>query len=293
MKHDTLEPRLKSVRCLHPGGLHRMAYTEWGDADNPSVVVCVHGLTRNGRDFDVLARALAPRHRVVCPDIVGRGRSDRLANWRGYDFPQYVGDCVTLLARLDVDAVSWVGTSMGGLIGLLIAAADDSPIKRFVINDVGPVIGQAGIKRIAGGVGSKMRFASVDEALDHLAVVSAGFGPHTREQWAALNAHIVVPDGHEFVLHYDPRIGDAARETVSKPAAGDLWPFWDRVRAPTLILRGADSDLFEAEVAAAMCQRGPDAPRARCITYPGVGHAPTLVQADQVADVTAFLDSGG
>ena len=292
MINDSLEPRLKSVRCAHPGGLHRMAYAEWGDPANPSVVVCVHGLTRTGRDFDTLARALAPRHRVVCPDIVGRGRSDRLADWQGYGFAQYVGDCVTLLARLDVERIGWVGTSMVGLIGMMIAAVDESPIDRFVINDVGPVIGRAGLQRIGSGVGGRMRFASLDEALDHLSVVSAGFGPHTPEQWRALNAHIVVPDGDGFVLHYDPRIGDAARAEIGRPAVGDLWPVWDRVRAPTLILRGAESDLLEAEVAEAMCRRGPSSPPARCLTYAGVGHAPTLVQDEQVADVVAFLDGG-
>src|SRR5690606_26697693 len=140
--------RFGSVQCLHPRGLHRMAYTEWGAPENPDVVLCVHGLTRNGRDFDTLAAQLAARHRVVCPDIVGRGRSDRLADYRGYGFAQYVADCITLIARLDVERVAWVGTSMGGVIGMMIAALPGTPIARFVINDVGPVIGRAGIERI-------------------------------------------------------------------------------------------------------------------------------------------------
>ena len=286
----TEAPRQKSVLCLHPGGLHRMAYVEWGDPQNPSVVVCVHGLTRNGRDFDTLAEALSARHRVICPDIVGRGRSDRLTDWRGYGFPQYVGDCVTLLARLDVETVSWVGTSMGGLIGMMIAASDPSPIGRFVINDVGPRIARAGLQRIGAGVGTRTRFASVDEALDHFTTVSPGFGPHSPAEWRRLNAHMIVPDGDGFVLHYDPRIGDAARQDIAGPAEVDLWPIWDRVRCPTLILRGGDSDLFEADIAEAMTRRGPTSPPARCITYPGVGHAPTLVKPGQVHDVVAFLD---
>ena len=157
-----MQPRLEFVQCLHPGGLHRMAYAEWGDRDNADVVVCAHGLSRNGRDFDTLAKALLGRHRVVCPDIVGRGRSDRLANYRGYVFPQYVADCITLIARLGVDKVSWVGTSMGGLIGMMIAAMPENPISRFVINDVGPVIGREGIARIGRAVGTRTEFASFE-----------------------------------------------------------------------------------------------------------------------------------
>src|SRR5687768_12615630 len=148
-----MQPRLDAVQCLHPGGLHRMAYAEWGEPDNPDVVVCVHGLSRNGRDFDTLARTLSATHRVACPDIVGRGRSDQLADYRGYVFPQYVADCVTLIARLNAARVCWVGTSMGGLIGMMIAALQGTPIERLVVNDVGPVIGREGIARIGKAVG--------------------------------------------------------------------------------------------------------------------------------------------
>jgi pimeloyl-ACP methyl ester carboxylesterase len=283
-----MQPRLESVQCLHPGGLHRMAYAEWGERENPDVVVCVHGLSRNGRDFDTLAKALAGRHRVVCPDIVGRGRSDRLTDYRGYTFPQYVADCITLIARLDVSRVSWVGTSMGGYIGMMIAAMQDNPIVRFVINDVGPVIGRAGIERIGRAVGTTTTFATFEDGVKHVSTVSATFGPHTPEQWRMLSEHIVVrePDG-TWRLHYDPRIGDATREDIARPVTADLWPLWDRVRCPTLLLRGAESDLLEESVAQAMTARGP---RASLITYPGVGHAPTLMQPDQVKDVVDFID---
>ena len=282
--------RSGSVRCLHPGGLHRMAYAEWGAADNPSVVVCVHGLTRNGRDFDTLAAALAGRHRVVCPDIVGRGLSDRLADYRGYGFAQYVGDCVTLLARLNVPDVIWVGTSMGGLIGMMLAAMDDAPIRRLVVNDVGPVVGRQGLLRIGAAVAStsqQVRFDSFEAGVDHVTAVSATFGPHTRAQWRQLSRHIIVPRDGAWGFHHDLRIGDATREEIAKPAAGDLWPVWDRIRCPTLVLRGAESDLLEADVAAAMTARGP---RAQLINYVGVGHAPTLLHPDQVGDVVAFVD---
>jgi pimeloyl-ACP methyl ester carboxylesterase len=282
-----MQPRLESVQCLHPGGLHRMAYADWGDRDNTDVVVCVHGLSRNGRDFDTLARALAGTHRVVCPDIVGRGLSDHLADHRGYSFPQYVADCITLIARLDVDRICWVGTSMGGLIGMMIAAMQGNPISRFVINDVGPVIGREGIARIGKAVGTKTGFASFEEGVDYVRQASASFGPHTPQQWRTLSEHIVVQRDGNWRLHYDPRIGDATRADLAKPATADLWPLWDQIRCPTLLLRGADSDLLEADVAQAMTARGP---RAKLITYPGVGHAPTLMQANQVADVVSFLN---
>jgi pimeloyl-ACP methyl ester carboxylesterase len=268
-----------------------MAYTEWGPRESADVVVCVHGLTRIGRDFDTLAAALGERHRVVCPDIVGRGRSDRLADPAGYTFAQYVADCITLIARLDVEQVSWVGTSMGGVIGMMIAAMAGSPIKRMVVNDVGPVVGRAGIERIGKGVGIKTEFESFEEGVAYISDVSRMFGPHTPEQWRMLSQHVVLrqPDG-KWRLHYDQRIGDTVRADLARSPGGDLWPVWDAIRCPTLLLRGEESDLLEAEVAQAMTARGP---RASLITYPGVGHAPTLIQPDQVKDVVAFIEAGG
>ena len=267
-----------------------MAYAEWGPPDSTDVVLCVHGLTRNGRDFDTLAAALCGRYRVVCPDIVGRGRSDRLADPTGYGFAQYVADCITLVARLGVERVTWVGTSMGGVIGMMIAALPDSPIARMVVNDVGPVIGRAGIERIGKGVGTRGEFDSFEEGVAYISEVSRMFGPHTPEQWRRLSQHVVLqqPDG-KWRLHYDQRIGDAVRADLARAPAGDLWPVWDAIRCPTLVLRGAESDLLEAEVAQAMTTRGP---RAALIDYPGVGHAPTLMQPDQVKDVVAFIDEG-
>ena len=280
-------PRIESVQCLHPGGLHRMAYAEWGERDNPSVVVCVHGLSRNGRDFDTLARALATKHRIICPDIVGRGRSDHLASHGGYVFPQYVADCITLFARLEVDRLAWVGTSMGGLIGMMIAAMDGNPIDRLVVNDVGPVIGREGIARIGKAVGTRTEFDSFEEGLEYVKQASATFGPHTPEQWRMLSEHIVLPRDGKWKLHYDPLIGDATRAQLASPVSADLWPVWERISVPTLLLRGGDSDLLEEGVARQMTERGP---KASLVTYPGVGHAPTLIQPEQLADVVSFIN---
>ena len=266
-----------------------MAYWEWGDPANLRVVVCVHGLSRQGRDFDTLAEALVDRYRVVCPDVVGRGESDRLADPAGYQLPTYGADMVTLLARLDVEQVDWVGTSMGGLIGMGLAALPQTPIRRLVLNDVGPAIEAEAIARIGGYVGAPVRWASVDEAADFLWSISQGFGPHTREQWLALTRPMLRPDGDGFKPHYDPNIAVPFRAiTPELAAAGQaaLWHAYDAIRAPTLLLRGAVSDVLSPATAKAMTERGP---RARLHELAGIGHAPTLVAPDQVAAVRNFL----
>ena len=283
------EPRLNHVQCLDARGLHRMAYWEWGDAANPDVLVCVHGLSRQGRDFDTLARELVSRYRVICPDVVGRGKSDWLADPAGYQIPSYVADMVTLLARLNVDRVDWVGTSMGGLIGIGLASLAKSPIRRLVLNDVGPTIQFQALQRIGAYLGLPIRWDSLDAAADYMLSISKGFGPHTREQWLALTRPMLVPDGTGFKPHYDPAIAVPFRGVTPELAsAGEamLWRAYDAITSPTLLLRGADSDLLSRDTAVAMTQRGP---KAALRAFPGVGHAPMLVADDQVDAVRRFL----
>jgi pimeloyl-ACP methyl ester carboxylesterase len=288
------EPRLRHVQCLDGRGLHRMAYWQWECDSGASerVLVCAHGLSRQGRDFDTLARAMRDRYRVVCPDVVGRGESDRLADPAAYQITTYVADMVTLLARVDAKTVHWIGTSMGGLIGMALAALPGSPISRLVLNDVGPAIDAAGIARIASYVGLPLSWASEEEAADYLLTISQGFGPHSREQWLALTRPMLRRDGDLLRLHYDPAIGAPLRAmTPAAASAGEaaLWAAYDRVRCPTLVLRGADSDVLAPATAAAMAARGP---KARIHEFAGVGHAPTIVAADQVAVVREFLQAG-
>lgn len=295
---DAVEPRLAFVHCLGARGLHRMAYWEWGAPDIPDVVVCVHGLSRQGRDFDTLARQLvAAGRRVVCPDVVGRGRSDRLADPMGYQVPAYVADMVTLVARLNARTLDWVGTSMGGLIGLglasLPAASGGNPVRRLVLNDVGPVIEFAALARIGSYLGQPAHWRTLDEAADALWAISQGFGPHSREEWLALTRPQLVPDTNDgqmgFKPHYDPAIAVPFRAVTPEIAAAGsaaLWASYDRLACPTLLLRGADSDLLSRETAQAMTQRGP---KARLVEFAGVGHAPTLVAADQRQAVAEFL----
>ena len=283
------EPRLRHVQCLGGKGLHRMAYWEWGDPLNERVLVCVHGLARQGRDFDTLAQALCGHYRVVCPDVVGRGQSDWLADPMGYSIPTYVADMVTLLARLDAAQVDWVGTSIGGLIGLGLAALPDSPVRKLVLNDVGPTIQPEALQRIGTYLGLPVHWATLDEAADALWAISQGFGPHTREQWLALTRPQLKPHGEGYKPHYDPGIAIPFRLITPELArAGEaaLWHSWDALRIPVLLLRGAQSDLLSEGTAQAMTQRGP---RARLVEFAGVGHAPMLVQPDQVDAVRSFL----
>ena len=270
-----------------------MAYWEWGDAANPRVLVCTHGLSRQGRDFDTLARSLSDRYRVVCPDVVGRGESDALVDPTGYHSPAYVADMVTLLARLNATTLHWVGTSMGGLIGLALASMSATPISRLVLNDVGPTIRADALARIGSYLGVDRRWPTLDAAAADLWSISSSFGAHTSEQWLALTRPMLKPvsalEGGGFKLHYDLNIALAFRAITPEMAAvGEamLWHSYDAIQCPTLLLRGADSDLLSHETALAMTARGP---RAQLVEFAGVGHAPTLVADDQVAVVREFL----
>lgn len=283
------EPRLHHVSCLGTRGLHRVAYWEWGEAFNPRVLVCVHGLSRQGRDFDVFARAMSDVCRVVCPDMAGRGQSDWLVDPAGYQVPKYVADMVTVLARVDARQVDWVGTSMGGLIGLGLASLPGAPIERLVLNDVGPAIRFEALARIGSYLGQPCRWSNLDEAADYMARISVGFGPHGREEWLALTRPMLKVDGDDFVPHYDPAIAQPFKMVTPEIAtAGEAvaWAAYDALRCRTLVLRGADSDLLSHATAEAMTRRGP---RARLHEVAGVGHAPTLVAPDQVAIVREFL----
>jgi pimeloyl-ACP methyl ester carboxylesterase len=278
--------RQRKVQCVSPTGLHRMAYLEWGSRDNPRVIVCVHGLTRCARDFDFLARGLAARYRVVCPDVAGRGDSDWLTNPHEYQVPTYVGDMVTLLARLDVETVHWVGTSLGGLVGMALAALPGSPITRLVLNDVGAVVTRASVARIGSYVGKWPPLPTMDAAEAYVRTVSAPFGPHTDAEWRFLTEHVVRENADgSFRMHYDPAI--SVPFNAQQPAKDEAhWDVYERIRCPTMVLRGEHSDLLTRDTATEMARRGP---RAKVVEIAGVGHAPTLIHADQIAIVRDFL----
>ena len=306
-----IQPLLNYVNCPDVKGSHRMAYWQWGDPESAHVVLCVHGLTRQGRDFDVLARALCQRAsaagsslRVICPDVVGRGQSDWLKDPAGYQIPAYAADILALLAKLQAGApvvvLDWVGTSMGGLIGLVICGQADLPlpkrVRKLVLNDVGPTVEWSALQRIGAYLGKSGEFVSVQQAADAMWATSSSFGPHTPEQWLALSTPMVrlvdnvdTTKPKRWKLHYDPAIAEpfrAASETATQEGQALLWRLYDQISADTLLLRGSESDLLSVETAKSMTERGP---HAHLVEFKGIGHAPTLMAADQVAVVAEFL----
>jgi pimeloyl-ACP methyl ester carboxylesterase len=281
-----------------------MAYASWGPANAAHVVFCVHGLTRQGRDFDILAQALVaaaeaaqlPPVRVICPDVVGRGRSDWLPDPMGYQFPQYASDMAVLIQSLNsqhpIQRLDWVGTSMGGVIGMLLAAQEmPVPIRNLVLNDIGPPVSWKSIQFMQTYVGEVGHFASVQDAANAMWEVSKSFGPHTSAEWLALSQHMVkrLDDG-AYCLHYDPQLRvpiRAVTEEATKAGEAMLWQIYDAVRCKTLLIHGAQSELLSVDAVKAMTQRGP---RAQVATVEGVGHAPTLTHQDQIDIVLAFLE---
>ncbi|MFL6709689.1 MAG: alpha/beta fold hydrolase [Massilia sp.] len=284
---------IKSVQCISPAGLHRMSYKEWGDAANPRVLVCVHGVTRVGDDFDALAADLSDTYRVVCPDVVGRGRSGRLRNPMFYAIPQYVSDMVTLIARVTAEGAStvdWFGTSMGGLIGMVLAGQPDAPIGKLVLNDIGPTLDPVAMQRIAGYIAQDLRFDSFEQGAQFVREVSASFGPHSDEQWRKLAADVLRegPDG-KWVRHYDMGLAEPLKLSTPESAkAGEaaLWAAYDAIGCPTLLVRGEHSDLLSRETAERMLARGP---RPEFAEIAGTGHAPTFIDPAQIAIARRFL----
>ena len=299
-----LEPTLNYVLCPDAASGHRMAYWAWGQPQSGHVVVCVHGLSRQGRDFDTLARALCEQSgntlRVICPDVVGRGQSDWLKDPQAYQIGTYAADMMALLAQLQPTTLDWVGTSMGGLIGMALAgqgvdasrAAGALAVRRLVLNDVGPAIEWQALQRIGDYLGQTGEFVSVQQAADAMWAISSSFGPHTPAQWLALSRSMVRPldaTSGRVTLHYDPAIalpfGSLTQESVAQGEAM-LWHLYDNITATTLLTRGAQSDLLKRETALAMTVRGP---KARLVEFEGVGHAPTFIAHDQVQAVASFL----
>ncbi len=304
MTHDA--PKLNFVTC--PGAskqdaaTHQMAYWSWGDPSHSRVVFCVHGLSRQGRDFDTLAHALSADAYVVCPDVVGRGKSDWLADPKGYQIFTYASDMVMLVKQIKAQrqttgplSIDWMGTSMGGLIGLtfssLPAEVTGATINRMVLNDVGPSLNHEALVRIGEYLGKPLQFDTEQAGVDYLWSISTSFGPHTPEQWFDLSRPMLKlgPNGQGWVLHYDPAIGEPFRAmSAEATVAGEamLWQIYDQLRCQMLVVHGEESDLLSAETAHAMTQRGP---KAKLYDVSGVGHAPTLVASDQVAAVKDFL----
>jgi pimeloyl-ACP methyl ester carboxylesterase len=310
-------PRLKVVLCASASGLHRMAYQEWGDPSNPDVVLCVHGLTRNSRDFDSLAQKLQHRYRVICPDVVGRGLSDWLLNPMGYQVAQYAADMVSLLNQVQPGSLRWVGTSMGGLIGMTYAGMlaahaampalqqglhippaqvnhplppSTFPIHKLVLNDVGPHIEPESLARIGQYTSLPTTFQTFNECVAYTQTIAASFGPHTPEQWRQLTQYYFIEVNGQWVKHYDPNIGQAfvaITPEMWKQSEQWLWGAYASISVPNLIIHGADSDLLSFDTVAHMLKVNSFA---QVYTVDGVGHAPTIMNEEQITAVEKFLN---
>lgn len=272
------------ARGLSPRGFHTIAYQVWGRPDAPRTVVCVHGLVRNAHDFDTIAAALADQARVVSIDVVGRGDSDDLGDPTLYAYPQYLADMAVVLAAIDAAEVDWIGTSMGGLLGMVLASQPGTPIRRLVLNDVGPFVPATALARIAAYIGNPPRLPDLATAEAYIRKIYQNTGPCTDSDFAALARHGIRPhpDGG-FRMNYDPAI---AQNFATLKTDVDLWPVYDQIKCPTLVLHGANSDVLDAATATAMTARGP---RAKLVTIPGIGHCPALMDADQIGQVRSFL----
>ena len=275
----------KTLDCPGPPA-HRLAYYEWAGPKNARTVLCLHGLTRNGRDFDQLAAALASDFRVICPDMAGRGRSAWLDDPMLYGYPLYLADMTALIAALEVQSLDLVGTSMGGNIGMVWAAQPGNPIRKLVMNDIGPLIAKQGLKRIRRYAGLDPSFKDLAALEAALRSVFAAFGPLTDQVWRQMAQHSarLKPNGR-LGLAYDPGIAAPFKKGWFVRDI-DLWQYYDAVTCPVLVLRGAESDILRAADAKAMTRRGP---RAKLIEFAGIGHAPSLTAPDQIKAVHDFL----
>jgi pimeloyl-ACP methyl ester carboxylesterase len=262
-----------------------LGYREWGTPEATRTVVCVHGLTRNAADFAGLGAALGARGaRVLAVDVVGRGDSSWLADPSAYAVPTYAGHLVRWLQRLELERVDWVGTSMGGLVGMVLAASERPPMARLVLNDVGPFVPKAALEEIGAYLAKEMRFADLAEVEAHLRTIHAGFGPLSDAQWRRLAETSVVADGDGWRLHYDPAIRVPYEDLAADDI--DLWELYDRIAVPTLVLHGSESPLLDLATCEAMSRRGP---RAEIRHFAGVGHAPALLADDQIQAVAGWL----
>ena len=260
-----------------------MRYVEWGEPTNPRVLICVHGLTRNARDFDYVAKSLADAYRVVCPDVVGRGRSEWLREKSDYAYPVYCTDMAALIGKLGADTVDWLGTSMGGIIGMILASLPGSPLRKLILNDVGSVVPKAALERICQYVGQEPAFESLEKLEGAMRAVSP-FGELSDENWRHLALHSARQDEHgRWIFRYDPAIATAFPKAPLQDV--DLRAYWNAVRGPVLVIRGAESDLLTAENLEEMKRR----PHTEAFVVPRTGHPPMLMKDSEVMAIRRFL----
>lgn len=286
LKSNTHTATRHFVKGLSFNGFHRISYLEWG-AENDNTMVCVHGVSRNAHDFDVLAKRLSPSNRVICPDVVGRGHSDHLINADGYDYLQYNADMNVLLGRIGPQKVDWLGTSMGGIIGMVFASLPQTPIKRLIVNDIGPFIARDNLTTIGEYIGRSGEFRNLAEVETYLREIYAEFHPMSDQDWADMAEHSSKRTSRgTYRMRMDAGVGDSFRNRISLFDV-DMWDTWDNIQCPVLILRGENSSFFARETAEEMLTRGP---KSTLIEFPHAGHTPSLRGQEQIDAIVNWLD---
>lgn len=269
---------------LSSEGFHRNYYRQWGDADNPNIIICVHGVTRLSRDFDTLAQALSKQYRIICPDVVGRGYSDWFGNKRNYNFMQYCADMNSLISHINAERVHWIGTSMGGLIGLILSALSHTPIQSLILNDVGPTLKRAELQNLGRYIGRAPTFPTQEDLLEYYKETYRAYGELPEKQWQTMALYSSFKEDYGYRMHYDPKIGDAFRSNYSF-FNFDLWKYWEEIECPTLIIRGELSTFFTQDTANKMLERDEDV---EITTIKNAGHAPMLNSKTEIKAIEKF-----
>lgn len=287
------------VSSITTRGFHRIAYSDWGRADasanglanrptaSSNVVFCLHGLTRNRHDFDTLAGTLAQSRRVVCPDLAGRGKSEWLKDSVNYNLLQYNLDFTVLAARIGAPEYDVVGTSLGGLMGMSMAGIANSPIRKLVINDIGPIVPIGALRRLMAYVGDDPEFETLDELEEYLRVKLSPFAPMTDDDWQHMAKKSVRETETGFRLAFDPKIVNNFNR-YWLVVHFNLWKFWKSIKCPVLVLRGEKSDFLSTQLRDSMLET---LPHAEIVEFPDAGHVPTLNSVEQVQMIETWLDA--
>ncbi|KTC84763.1 alpha/beta fold hydrolase [Legionella drozanskii] len=270
------------VMGIDSQAFHNMVYYEWGDSNNPKVLLCVHGLFRNARDFDDLAKVLSSHYRVICPDMVGRGLSDKISNPKDYSTLTYLSDITILLAQLGVTEIDYIGTSMGGVIGIMIAAMKNSPIKKLILNDIGPFVDTKALQQIItyGKKGSEKYFGTLGEVEAYLKETYSSFAQLSPEQWQHLAVCGVWQNSNkQYQLAYDPKI-------IENVIAAPQWALWSKVQCPILLLHASLSNVLSDDTVIKMQQLQP---ALKTVNIPDIGHPVSLMKIDEIKLVKQWL----
>lgn len=279
--------QIHKIMGIDSQAFHNMVYYEWGDPNNPKVLLCIHGLFRNARDFDTLAETLSSHYRVICPDMIGRGLSDKVTNPKDYNILTYLSDIAILLAHLGITQIDYLGTSMGGIIGMVMAAMHHSPIKKLVLNDIGPFVDAKALQEIVtyGTEGSKRSFETLGEVEVYLKKTYSSFAQLSPEQWNHLaECGVWQNSNKQYELAYDPKIIENVRLAIQNNIP--QWALWSSIQCPILVLHAALSNVLSEDTVLKMQQLQPTL---KTIKIPNIGHPVSLMKKEEIDWVEEWL----